>query len=264
MSIFEAIILGLIQGLTEFLPVSSSGHLVVFQEILGMKEPGVTLEVLLHFGTLFSVIWVFRKDFKELFLFWRDQKQQYFLFMILCGVAVTAAIGLFFNNYVDILFKSTLLVGFMLLVTGTILKLLTIIPRGEKNVTTMKVSDAVWIGLLQGLAIIPGISRSGSTIMAALWRGLDNETAVRYSFMLSAPVILGATLLEIKDLIIVGIEQHMLVNYIIGGLVSFLAGVFAIKVFIRLLTGKKLHYFSYYCWIVGCLVIGLSLWRSFT
>ncbi len=263
MSIFEAIILGIIQGLTEFLPVSSSGHLVIFQEILGMEEPGVTLEVLLHFGTLFSVIWVFRKDFKGLFLFWRDQQQQYFLFMILCGVAVTAAIGLFFNNYVDILFKSTLLVGFMLLVTGTILKLLTIIPRGDKKIATMKVSDAVWIGLLQGLAIIPGISRSGSTIMAALWRGLDNETAVRYSFILSAPVIFGATLLEIKDLIMVGIEQHMLINYIIGGLMSFLAGVFAIKVFIRLLTGRKLHYFSYYCWIVGCLVIGLSLWRSF-
>ncbi len=261
MSIFEAIILGLIQGLTEFLPVSSSGHLVIFQDLLGMAEPGVTLEVLLHFGTLLSVIWVFRADFLKLFIFWRDQQQQYFLIMLIIGAAVTAVLGLLFSGYVDLLFKSTLLVGFMLLITGTILKIITFIPVGNKDLTTMKAKDAIWIGLLQGLAIIPGISRSGSTIMASLWRGLDRETAVRYSFILSAPIIFGATLLEIKELFAVDIEREMLINYTIGGLVSFLAGIVAIRVFIRLLSGQKLHYFSYYCWAIGIVVITVSLLR---
>lgn len=263
MSIVEAVILGLIQGLTEFLPVSSSGHLVLFQDILGMEEPGVTLEVLLHFGTLFSVIWVFRADFLSLCFFWRDQKQQYFLKMLLIGVAVTAVIGILFKGYVDLLFKSTLLVGFMLLVTGTILKIISLIPAGNKDLRAMKATDAIWIGLLQGFAILPGISRSGSTIMAALWRGLDRETAVRYSFMLSAPVIFGATLLEMRELITFGIEREMVLNYSIGAIVSFLAGIFAIKVFIRLLSGQKLHYFSYYCWTVGIVVITVSLLRVF-
>ena len=125
----------------------------------------------------------------------------------------------------------------------------------------MKVKDAFWIGLLQGLAIIPGISRSGSTIMAALWRGLERETAVKYSFMLAAPVIFGATLLELREMIIFGIERAMIFNYFIGGLVAFLAGVAAIKVFIRLLSRQKFHYFAYYCWAVGSLVIIVSLLR---
>jgi undecaprenyl-diphosphatase len=261
MNLFEASLLGLIQGLTEFLPVSSSGHLVIFQEMLGLDEPGVTLEVLLHFGTLFSVIIVFRKDFIGLLDFRRNSNERHFLYMLTIGVVVTGIIGLFFSGYVEQLFKSTLLVGFMLLVTGTILKLLTILPVGSKKAEEMRASDAVWVGLLQGIAIIPGISRSGSTILAALWRGLDRETAIRYSFMLSAPIILGATLLELRELLATGIEQAMLLNYLAGGLVAFLSGVAAIKVFIRMLAGRKFHYFAYYCWAAGSLVIIVSFFR---
>ncbi len=261
MSLWEASLLGLIQGLTEFLPVSSSGHLVIFQDLLGLDEPGVTLEVLLHFGTLFSVLWVFGKDFLALLNLRADRKQRYFVFMLIIGLTVTGVIGLLFNNYIGLFFKSTLLVGFMLLVTGGILMLLTIIPIGEKRVADMEVKDAFWIGLLQGFAVIPGISRSGSTIMAALWRGLDRETAVKYSFMLAAPVIFGATLLELREMIVFGIERAMIFNYLVGGLVAFLAGVAAIKVFIRLLSRQKFHYFAYYCWAVGGLVIIMSLIR---
>ncbi len=262
MSLWEAIVLGLVQGLTEFLPVSSSGHLVLFQELLGMDEPGVTLEVLLHFGTLFSVLFVFGRDFLGLLEFPRDKEQRYFIFMLIAGVAVTGVIGLIFGGYVHILFTSTLLVGVMLLVTGLILTLIGLVPLGSKKIPDMKVKDALWIGLLQGLAVIPGISRSGSTILASLWRGLDRETAVKYSFMLSAPVILGATLLEVREMLVVGIEHGMLLKYCVGALVAFLSGVAAIKVFIRLLAKAKLHYFAYYCWSVGVLVIVFSLWRA--
>ncbi|MGM0689493.1 MAG: undecaprenyl-diphosphate phosphatase [Bacillota bacterium] len=262
MTLWEAALLGLIQGLTEFLPVSSSGHLVIFQDLLGLDEPGVTLEVLLHFGTLFSVLWVFGKDFQALMDYRKDRQQRYFLFMLFVGLIVTGMIGLFFSTFVGLLFKSTLLVGIMLLLTGGILKILTIIPIGKKSIEDMKAGDAVWIGLLQGFAVLPGISRSGSTIMAALWRGLDRETAVKYSFMLAAPVIFGAALLELKEMIVLGIERVMILNYFVGGLVAFLAGVTAIKVFIRLLLRQKFHYFAYYCWSVGSLVIIVSLLRQ--
>ncbi len=261
MSIWEAILLGMVQGLTEFLPVSSSGHLVIFQDILGMDEPGVTLEVMLHFGTLFSVLWVFGKDFIKLANFWKEREQRHFLLMLFIGACVTAVCGLFFKNYLDYLFKSTLLVGLMLIITGGILKLLTIMPVGQKNIEKMSIKDAALVGLLQGLAIIPGISRSGSTILASIWRGLDRNNAIKYSFMLSAPVIFGATILESRELFLVGLDRAMLFNYLSGGLVAFISGVFAIKTFIRLLRGDKFYYFAYYCWVAGSLVIIASLLR---
>ncbi len=259
MTLIEAIILGLVQGLTEFLPVSSSGHLVIFQEILGLNQPGVTLEVLLHFATLLSVLFVFRKDFTNLLKFRSDKKAGHYLAMLVVGVFATGIIYLVFNNFVDRLFQSTLLVGFMLLVTGVILQLTRIVPGGRKNKGEIKPKDAVWVGILQAVAIIPGISRSGSTILASLWRGLNRETAVKFSFMLAAPIILAGTLLEIRQMVSVGIEQEMLINYLVGGLAAFLAGIFAIRVFIKLLSGQKLHYFSYYCWAAGLVVIIFSL-----
>ncbi len=259
MTLLEAIILGLVQGLTEFLPVSSSGHLVLTQALFGLDEPGVTLEVMLHVGTLFSVFWVFRRDFIELFNFHRDRRQRYFILMLILGVIPTGLIGFFFSGYTDALFSSTLLVGFMLLITGTILKLLTIIPAGLKSVEKMNYKDALWIGILQGMAVIPGISRSGSTIAAALWRGLDRETAVRYSFMLSAPVIFGASLFEFREMLQVGVESEMIINYLVGGVFSFFAGVLAIRTFIKLLREQKFYLFAFYCWGVGTLVIAISL-----
>ncbi len=262
MGIFEAIILGLVQGLTEFLPVSSSGHLVIFQDLLGLDEPGVTLEVLLHFGTLLSVFWVFGRDFIDLLRFPKDTAQRRFLLLLIVGVIPTGLIGLLIGSYIEAFFASTLVVGVMLLVTGGLLKLLTILPGGSKDTAQMSYRDALWVGLLQGLAVIPGISRSGSTITAALWRGLDRTTAVRYSFMLAAPVILGATLLEVREITAVGIERAMLVNYTVGGLVAFLAGVVAIKTFIRLLQQHKFHYFVYYCWALGTVTIAVSLFRG--
>jgi undecaprenyl-diphosphatase len=262
MTVWESVILGVLQGLTEFLPVSSSGHLVIGKSLLGLDEPGVTLEVLLHFSTLLSVFWVFGKDFLKLFRFPKDQTQRRFLFLLIVGCIPTAVIGLVIGRYADLLFKSTLVVGIMLLVTGGILLLITALPAGIKTIGRMQARDALWVGLLQGLAVIPGISRSGSTIMAALWRGLNRETAVRYSFMLAAPVILGAALLEMKKLLEAGMGQAMLINYMVGGLAAFIAGVCAIKIFIRLLKENKFHYFAYYCFAVGAAAIIASLLRG--
>ncbi len=262
MNLFEAALLGLIQGLTEFLPVSSSGHLVLFQDLLGLNEPGVTLEVLLHFGTLLAVFYVFGKDFIALLKFYHDQYQRHFLVLLILGVFVTGMMGLLFRKYIELLFSSTLVVGFMLLITGLIVALIKLIPQGQKNISDTKPLDAVLIGLLQAFAIIPGISRSGTTILTALWRGLDRDAAVRFSFMLSAPIILGATLVEAKELLTTGLESAMAFNYLVGTLVAFISGVFAIKVFIRMLSGNKFHYFAYYCWTIGLIVIIISLFNT--
>jgi len=160
---------------------------------------------------------------------------------------------------VEIFFSSTLAVGAMLLLTGGMLKFMEMLPPGNKDAEKMEIKDALWIGLMQGLAVIPGISRSGATITAAIWRGLDRTAAVRYSFMLSAPVIFGATLLEVKEMVLTGVERDMLLNYITGGAVAFLAGVVAIKTFIKLLKGRKFQYFAYYCWAAGAVILLYSL-----
>lgn len=255
MSLIKAILLGVVQGLTEFLPVSSSGHLVIFQRLFGFEGAGVTLEVLLHFGTLLAVFWVFRRDFLDLLKFPRDRVQRRFLLLLILGCIPTAIIGYFLGDFIESIFHSLLLTGAALVVTGGILKLLTLLPEGRKDVTAMQPVDALWIGLLQGIAVIPGISRSGSTITAALWRGLDRATAVRYSFMLSAPVIFGATLLEMKDMFAAGIEKTLLLDYAAGTVAACICGVLAIRLFVRLLQHQKFHYFAYYCWAVGAAVI---------
>lgn len=262
MSLIKAILLGIIQGLTEFLPVSSSGHLVVFQRILGIEGAGVTLEVLLHFGTLLAVFWVFRRDFIDLLKFPKDTVQRRFLLLLILGCIPTALIGYFLGDFIESIFHSLLLTGAALVVTGIILKLLTLLPEGEKDITSMQPLDALWVGLLQGIAVIPGISRSGSTITAALWRGLDRATAVRYSFMLAAPVIFGATLLEVKDMIKVGVERTLLLDYTAGTVAACICGILAIRLFIHLLQQKKFHYFAYYCWAAGVVVIAASFFVS--
>ncbi len=258
MSIIESLILGMIQGLTEFLPVSSSGHLVFFQNLFGLQEPGVTLEVLLHFGTLLSVFWVFKKDFVKLFSFYVDKKQRRFLFLLLAGVIPTGTVGVILGSYFEALFESTFMVGIMLLITGVLLYSIPLLTPGTRKLEDMNLVDAIWIGIFQGISVIPGISRSGATVTVALWSKLDKETAIKYSFMLAAPAIMGATLLELKDLFSTGVEKAMLWNYLAGAATAFGFGVLAIKVFITLLKEKKFHYFAFYCWAFGLLVLWLS------
>ena len=136
------------------------------------------------------------------------------------------------------------------------------LPQGGKEIKAMKARDALWVGLFQGLAVLPGISRSGLTITGALWRGLNRETAVRYSFMLATPAIFGATLLEAHDMLANGVESALLMTYLLGGLIAFLSGILAIRFFIRLLQMHKFHYFAYYTWSVGILAILTSLLKA--
>ncbi len=259
MNLGEAIILGLIQGLTEFLPVSSSGHLVISQVLLGVQRPGITFEVLVHLGTFFSVICIFKQDLKKiLYGFIKDKKERKLLLLLLVSIVPTGLMGVSLESFFESIFQSFTTVGFMLLITGFIIWLISYLPAGKKDVQKMNFLDAILISFAQGIAIIPGISRSGATITAALARNLNMETAIKFSFLMSLPVILGATLLEINEVISVGFERALILPYFIATATAFFSGVLAIKVFIKLLKARKFYYFSFYCWFLGSLVIYLG------
>ncbi|WP_353892033.1 undecaprenyl-diphosphatase UppP [Proteinivorax hydrogeniformans] len=274
MSLLHALIVGLIQGLTEFIPVSSSGHLVLAQSLLGIDQPGITFEVVLHFGTLASVFWVFWKDIisliKAAFTFpkvllktpdfdtLKYKQERYFIILLIIATIVTAGIGLAFEDFFKGAYSNVTMVGFMLLVTGGILFLTSIVKPKDKGIEKMKVKDSILVGLFQSFAIFPGISRSGSTIAGAIFSGLNRETAIRFSFILSIPAILGATLLELIDALKLGFEKDLILPYIVGFLVAAISGIVAIKWLVSILNRGKLYYFSFYCWVVGITVLVLA------
>jgi len=258
-NLLEAILLGILQGITEFLPISSSGHLVLAKKLLGVESPGVTLEIMLHLGTLFAVIWVYREDFGQLLSYrYRSIQQIKLIVLLFLGTLTTGTVGYFLYPFIDLAFQSLKMVGIMLFISGILIWTISRIPSGYKKMKDFSVYDAIWIGLMQGLAVLPGLSRSGATIWGALSRKLNREIAIKYSFMLSAPVILGATLLELKDMYIIGVDKFAWEVYLTGIVLSFLSGIFAIKIFIKLLVQGKFLYFAYYCWFIGAFIIILS------
>ncbi|MGM0508972.1 MAG: undecaprenyl-diphosphatase UppP [Fusobacteriota bacterium] len=257
MELIKIIILGVIQGLTEFLPVSSSGHLVIFQNILKMEMPGVTLEIFLHFGTLISVIIVFWKDIWDIITFKKEYRK--FTMYLIIGTIPAGVIGLLFEDTFKRIFSSMLIVGFMLLITGALLWLSDRIENKRRKMEEMNWTDAIVVGFAQAFAIFPGISRSGSTIVGGLFKGLDRKLAAKYSFLLSIPVILGATLIETLDLIKSGLGD---LNYIyigVGTFSSIISGYFAIKLLLKLIDKERLSIFAYYCWGLGFIIITFNL-----
>jgi len=255
MGILEGIFLGAVQGFTEFLPVSSSGHLVIFKHFLGIREAGITFEVMVHFGTLVSVLCVFGNDILRILQNFTGKKQErHFLLMLILGIIPTGLMGVLLKDYFAGIYESPATAGFMLLVTGCLLYTLAYLRPGRKNEATMTAIDALLISVAQGIAIIPGISRSGATITSALWLGLDRETAVRFSFLVSIPVILGATLLEAKDMAVSGFSG-LTASVLPGMLAAFLSGILAIRLFVKVLRKGKFHYFAYYCWCAGIITL---------
>ncbi|WP_366921744.1 undecaprenyl-diphosphatase UppP [Metallumcola ferriviriculae] len=255
MTIVEAFILGVFQGITEFLPISSSGHLVVIQEFLKINTPGVTFEVLLHFGSLVSVIIFFRKDIFHLITHPTDR----FFWLIVVGIIPTGIIGVLFEDLFERLFGSITVVAIMLLVTGLILWIAETLASGKKDSETMTIKDALIIGFAQGLAITPGLSRSGSTIAAALIVGLDRDTAARYSFLVVIPVIFGATMLKVGDMFSTTSVDFFPIQYLVGTITAGITGYFAIAVLLKVLNTGRLKLFSIYCWTVGGLILLTNL-----
>ena len=260
----EALILGVVQGATEYLPVSSSGHLVIFQHLFGLEEPMLLFDIVLHVATLLVVVGFYRRDILELLSqsfaaskellggeAWRVVQERYPSFRLAClivlGTIPTAVIGITLQDTFEALFGSLRIVGVMLWVTGAIL-ISTLMARSQnRGVTEMKPIDALLIGLVQGLAITPGISRSGATIAVALLLGIERQTAARYSFLLSVPSILGALLLKTGD----SANGVGATAMTLGFLSALVSGYLCLVFLIRILKRGRLAWFAPYCFAAG-------------
>lgn len=277
MDILQGIIIGIVQGLTEFLPVSSSAHLVFIQNLLGV-ESSLAFDTFLHLGTLIAVLWFFRWDIIKMLKSWwlsigdilqgrfregfySDPYKRLAWYVILATIPV-GIVGVLFEDSIDALFSGVLYVpAFFLFVTGTILYLSQRMNSGNVNLNNISKKEALWMGLGQACAILPGLSRSGTTIAAGLTIGLEKEFAAKFSFILSIPAILGAFVLQVKD-----IGSALDVNFLpvfLGFIAAIIAGYLAIKWMLDLIQNRSLDIFAYYCWLVGIIVFMGSIAHIF-
>jgi undecaprenyl-diphosphatase len=270
MEMYQGIVLGILQGLTEFLPVSSSGHLVLGQIFFGITESQLMFNISLHVGTLLAILVVYFSDIRSIlasvfgfFLKAVSGKPAKHLFnedphlrmagLILVGSVPTAMIGLFLKEFEAVLFSSALLTGIMLILTGTLLWVSRTYYTAEPIGTGFGIKKAVFIGTVQGLAVMPGISRAGATIAAGMMAGLDRGTAARFSFLLSVPAVMGAEALGLKDIMDQGLSIDLVTIY--GTIAAFITGLVALKLLLRLVHSGRFHLFAPYCWLVGVLAI---------
>ena len=271
MSYFEAIILGLVQGLAEFLPISSSGHLALLQQWFGIQEDKVLLfAVLLHVGTLISVFIVYWRDIAELivelFLTIKDlctgkglrlqeRPVRKLGIMIIVATIPTGIIGILFYDLFDSLFNSIIPMGMGLIITGFLLVMAERMGASNRGIEQMNFRNALFIGTVQGIAICPGISRSGSTLFGSLICNLDRKFAVKFVFLISIPSILGSAVMEAPAALESGFDMAQLGPVLVGMIVAAVSGLIAIKTMIKIVSDKKLNYFSYYVWALGLIVI---------
>lgn len=257
-TLIEVFILAVVQGLTEWLPVSSSGHLVITQKALGLNLP-LIYSVMLHVGTLIVVLTVFRKDIAEIIraLVKRDfetEEGKKLAVFIAVGSLPTAIIGFIFHDFLKSLFSNLLAVGLALLITGCVLFF------SEKRIGNRKmgVLDSLLIGLAQAIAIIPGVSRSGVTISTGLLRKVNKATAFKYSFLLSIPAIIGATVMESRELTVGNVDM---VPLFLGTIISMIVGYTSLKLLQNIVINEKIHHFAYYCWTAGLAIILFTIYQ---
>ncbi|NLZ81165.1 MAG: undecaprenyl-diphosphate phosphatase [Clostridiales bacterium] len=285
MSLLEAILLGIIQGVAEFLPISSSGHLAIFKNIFKVNtDTGMLFDIMLHLGTLVAVFIVYWDDIKKLIiegvgiivdfiknsaiyihnLVSKDKKHyskvvnssyRKFVMMVIVSTIPTGIIGILIKDYVESASESLLIPGIGLLITATLLLISDKVKEGTKTPKTATYKNALIVGLFQGVATIPGISRSGTTITTSLLNGFDRKFAVKYSFIMSIPAILGAALLEVLNLKNVTLASGEIINYVIGTIVSALVGYMCIKWILVLVQNRKFKYFAIYCYLAGIIAI---------
>ncbi|MEX1211311.1 MAG: undecaprenyl-diphosphate phosphatase [Balneolaceae bacterium] len=263
MDLISSILLGLLQGITEFLPVSSSGHLVLARALLNQDlSPGITFEIVVHFGSFCSIALYYRQRLTEILsnLFrsltpsglssgrWKNDPDTRLCWIILLSMIPAMAIGFTLKDVIEGLFMNPVFVSFMLLVTGTLLFSTRFIGQPTGEVTATR---GLLMGIAQACAIIPGISRAGSTIVTGLYSGINRDSVANFSFIMVLPVLAGAMLLEIIDLQDAGLDAAAIGALTAGFLTSFLSGFLALSYLIRLLKREKFHLFSWYCWAVG-------------
>ena len=275
MSYLSAIILGLVQGVAEFLPISSSGHLAIFQQFFSLADvehDHMFFDVLLHLGTLIAVFVAYRKDIAEIL-------REFFTMvhlrrlpqgakpdlparrMILMIILATLPLFLVLpiKDHVEMLYTNTFFIAFALMVTGLLLFLSDRMKRGNKDAKTATMLDALLVGVTQAVAVVPGLSRSGTTISAGMARGFDRTFAVKFSFLLSIPAVLGANILSVVDAVKAGVDSALLPVYLVGVLVAMVSGYLAIRLLRYIARKGKFGGFAYYCWGAGLVTLILSL-----
>ncbi len=253
MEVFKTIILAIVQGITEFFPVSSSGHLVILEHVFKIKGDKLLLTIVLHAGTLFSVLFYYRKkiiklikDFFKLLFSYNsvNREDRDYLLGIFIVTFITGFFGIFFKDFFESLFSKPLYVSFALFFTGVFLILTRFLKIKEDKKT---ISDSIFIGIAQSLAIIPGISRSGSTISTAMFLGWEKEHSAEFSFIAFLPAMLGAIILEVPR----GLEGSDWFLLILGFFTSFITGILAISYLIKIIKRKKFYIFGIYCIIIS-------------
>lgn len=274
MSFFHAILLGLIQGIAEFLPISSSGHLAIAEHLLGLKDAGAVPEfydVLLHLGTLLAVFVAYWPEIRDIILeFFRGIRdiahhstptpvppaRRMILLIIVATLPLFVVLPI--KDKVESLSGSMVFIGLALLVTGVLLFASDRVRRGRKNEASATMLDALLVGVGQAIATMPGISRSGMTITAGCFVGYERRFAVRFSFLMSIPAILGANILSLKDAIDAGIDWSQLPVYLVGVITAAVVGYLCIRLLKMIADKGKFGFFAYYCWVVGALTLILN------
>tara|TARA_Y100000590_G_C15721149_1_gene1013592 strand:- start:1749 stop:2537 length:789 start_codon:yes stop_codon:yes gene_type:complete len=251
MSLWDAVFLGFLQGTTEFLPISSSGHLVVGQTLLGIEIPGVQFEVAVHLATLVSIVAVYHLRIKNIIcgvIAGEHHSLQYVMFLIV-GTLPIVIVGLLFKDSIEVMFENPFVPGIAFFFTGFLLWT-TRKALSRKNWPGLSLLAVCIIGMAQALAVVPGISRSGATVVAALWMGVKTEDAAAFSFLLAIPAIFGATILQLGGLTDLG---HSLtpIFLMLGSITAAITGVLAIFAFLDFLSKKTFYKFGIYCWALG-------------
>lgn len=270
MDIIQAIILGIVQGLTEFLPVSSSAHLVFMTDILHLPQ-NVAFDTILHLGTLVAVVGYFWRDIVKIIVSFisslmdlirgkfkeglQEEPFKKLSWLLIIGTIPAGLAGILLQKQFEALFNSVFYVGIFLLITGFLLWGAERVKTGHKDVEDMTLKNAIVIGIFQAIAIAPGISRSGATISAGLFSGLNRELAARFSFLLSIPAILGAAVVQMKDISSYDVNSMVIIA---GFLSAMIFGYLAIKLLLKIIKERTLMIFAYYCWIVGIITIVLT------
>jgi undecaprenyl-diphosphatase len=261
MSVIYAALLGIVQGIAEFLPISSSGHLVIVGALLSrytgaeLPSESATMNVALHCGTLVAILIVYRRDL------WELRRDHRLIAQVLLATVPVGAVGLLFKDQIESLFNAPLYAGFALLVTGGMLLVSRRLQRPQSQTRPVTWGAAIVIGTFQAFAIIPGISRSGSTIAAALMCGLSRAEATRFSFLIAVPAIGGATMVKCRDFLkSTPAEPTDVTAIVVGTVISLVVGIFALQWLIRIVVADRLHWFAFYCGAVG---IATICWQLF-
>lgn len=264
LEILKYIFLGIVQGLTEPLPISSSGHVFILKKLLDLKTTDLNFEIIVNFGSLLAILLIYKDDLirliKNFFLYFKTKTEETrndfkYCLLIVFGSIPVGIVGFLFKDYIENKLSTNInIIGVSFLLTSLFLLLVSNM-NGKRTDKDMNYKDALTVGLVQVVALVPGISRSGSTLIGGLFRRLDRETALRYSFMLYIPVSVGTTLLGFKDLLSTPNVHDIVLPYGLGFIASFVVSYFTLRWFIKLVKKGNLKYFSIYTLILGLLVL---------